>query len=194
MLVYATSLTNWDGGWTVGPRYATVIVPFVIFGAGLGWEASRPSIRRVLLPLGAGLGIASVFFTTLTSVLFPHLPPEHVNPVFEIILPLWRDAFTPHSLGRWLFGLEGRAAQAPFLAVLGAIVVYLAWVASGRFLPSRASVARALGSSAAALVVVAIVLYQGSLPRTKPQRVVDAGTAWIRKTIWEPPAPRAKAP
>jgi hypothetical protein len=188
MIVYVGSLTNWYAGWTVGPRYAAVIVPFLIFSMALAWRASSPAAKRLVLPIAAGLGVASILITTLTSVLFPHLPPEHKNPFFEIILPLWRDAFTPHSLGRALFGLEGRAAQIPFLAVLGALLLYLVWVGSGSFLRARDGTNKftAAASSAAALLVVGIALYLGSLPRTEPRRIVDAGSSWIRKTIWEP--------
>lgn len=198
MIIYTGSLINWDGGWTVGPRYMTVIVPFLFFSLGLAWRASSPGAKSAFLPIGAGLAVVSVLVMTLTSVLFPHLIPEPRNPFFEIILPLWRDAFTPHSLGRALFGLEGRAAQLPFVIVLGALVLYLVWVGSGRFLVAREGNRRpwgaALAASGAALLIVGGALYLGSIPRTQPRRVVDVGSAWIRSTVWEPRPPRAAAP
>jgi hypothetical protein len=201
MIVYVGSLLNWYAGWTVGPRYTTSMVPFLIFSLGLAWRESGPAARRVLLPLGVSLGIVSVVITTLTSVLFPHLPPQHKNPFFEIILPLWRDAFTPHSLGRAALGLEGRADQIPFLLVLGALLLYLVWVGSGSFLRAREALdARrdvrfprlsSAASGAAALLLVGLTLYIDSWPRTQPRHIVDAGNAWIRRTIWEP---RPQAP
>jgi len=198
MIVYVGSLTNWYAGWTVGPRYMTVIVPFLTFSLGLAWRASSAASKRLLLPIATGLGVVSILLTTLTSVLFPHLPPEHKNPFFEIILPLWRDAVTPHTLGRALFGLEGRAAQLPFCAVLGALLLYVVWVGSGSFLRAREGSAGAprtsrIASSAAALLIAGLALYFGSIPRTEPRRIVDVGSAWIRNTIWEP-RPPSEAP
>lgn len=195
MIVYVGSLTNWYAGWTVGPRYAAAIVPFLFFSLGLAWRTMSLAGKRAVVPIAAGLGIVSILITTLTSVLFPHLPPEHKNPFFEIILPLWRDAFTPHSLGRALFGLDGRADQLPFLAVLGVLLLYIAWVGSGSFLRPRDTKSKfvAAASAVAALFIVGIWLYLGSLPRTEPRRIVDAGNAWIRKTIWEP-RPKSEPP
>jgi hypothetical protein len=188
MIVYVGSLINWYGGWTVGPRYATAMVPFLIFSLGLAWQASSPATRRFVVPIAAGLGVASVLITTLTSVLFPHLPPDYKNPFFELILPLWRDAITPHSLGRVGLGLEGRADQIPFLAVLGALLLYIVWVGSGSFLRERDEMSRLTGavSSIAAVALAAITLYFGSLPRTDPPRNAATVSAWIRKSVWEP--------
>lgn len=187
MLVYACSLVNWDAGWTVGPRYTTVIVPFVIAGLALAWRELGPRARRAVLPLGVGLGMISILLMTPTSVLFPHLPPECRNPVYEIIWPLWRDGITPTSLGRLWFGLSGRADQAPFLLSLGAISLYLVWIASGGFLSPRggtgARVLSALG--AAAIVAAALPLY--AIARTEPRQTLETGTAWLRGTVWEPP-------
>jgi hypothetical protein len=193
MILYASSLVNWDAGWTVGPRYMTALVPFVFTGLALSWEALGDRTRAFVLPLGAGLGIVSVLVMSTTSVLFPHLPPEYKNPVAEVIWPLWRDGITPHSLGRHLFGLEGRADQIPFLAVLTAVLLYLVYVASGGFLSPRPSTSRRVASSAAAVAIAALLLGLGTIPRTEPARVVEAGTAWLRRSIWEPPLAKTQA-
>jgi len=192
MIVYAGSLVNWDAGWTVGPRYMTVVVPFVVFSMGLCWKALSQRAKAVLLPIGIGLGIASVVMMTMTSVLFPHLPPEYKNPAFELIWPLWRDGITPHNLGRSLFGWSGRAAQAPFVIVLGAVLLYLVWVASGSFLHPRPSVGRRIASAAGAIAIAALFLGLASIPRTEAKSVVQTGTQWIRRSVWEPPIAAAQ--
>jgi hypothetical protein len=186
MIIYAGSLINWDAGWTVGPRYMTVIVPFVVFGMALAWEAIGERARKIALPVSIGLGIAAILLTAPASVLFPHLPPEYKNPVFEIIWPLWRDGITPHSLGRSLLGLSGRSDQVPVLTILAALLVYLVWVASGRYEAPRPPAMKSALRAGVALVTAAATLWLASLPRTEPRRTVDTGTAWIRTTIWEP--------
>jgi hypothetical protein len=186
MVVYASSLVNWDAGWTVGPRYMTVIAPFALFSLGLAWAALGPRAKAALLPIGVGLGIASVVLMTPTSVLFPHLPPAYKNPVFELIAPLWRDGITPHNLASDLLGWTGRSAQAPFVFILGAILLYLVWIASGASLnPRPAAPRRALSSAIAVLIAISFV-YTASIPRTARKLDIDPVTSWVRTSIWEP--------
>src|SRR5262249_20484621 len=37
MLLFISSMSFWRGGWCVGPRYVTVVAPFLTFGLALGW-------------------------------------------------------------------------------------------------------------------------------------------------------------
>lgn len=187
MIGYAISLVNWDGGWTIGPRYMTVVVPFVVFSMGLAWVELGPAAQRLVLPLVGGLGIVSVLVMTMTSVLFPHFPPEYANPAYELIWPLWRDGLTPYSFGRRWLGLAGHTEQIPFLLVLGALVAYVVWVSSGAWIrPARRPVV-AVGSAAAALFVVVGLLRLGTVVHTDPPVLVQVGTAWIRTAVWFPP-------
>ncbi len=188
MLVYAVSLVNWDAGWTVGPRYATCAVPFLVFGMALVWPTLKPAASRVLLPILAALGLVSVMVMTLTSVVFPHIPPDYTNPVYEIIWPLWRDGITPYSFGqRWL-GLAHRWDQIPFVIVLGGVLGYLLWASAGSFTRPHAArwLLRAVSVGLCALIVAAC-LRLGKIPKTVPSTIVEQGSAWMRRAVWWPP-------
>jgi hypothetical protein len=197
MLLYVFSLANWDGGWTVGPRYVTVIVPFCIYSVALSWMALGGRARQILLPLLAGTGALSALVMSTTSVMFPHLPPDLKNPVRDLVWPLWRDAITPYNLGlRWLH-LTGRAAQLPFLIVLALVLLYLIAAASGW----RSFRRRAWWSIPSVAVAAAIVLAGPKLgARTEAESAerVRAGAEWVRGSVWYPPiaaAPvRVRAP
>jgi len=187
MLLYACSLTNWDAGWTVGPRYASVMVPFAFYSLALAWEKLGTWARRIALPLGAGLAVIGVLSTSLTSAMFPHLPPEYGNPVYEIIWPLWRDGFAPMSLGTVWFGWTGRLVQVPFAIVIALLLLYLVR-AGGRKIGPRWW-AGMIGSAAVCAIVL-IGLRVGTIARTTQPGLIDAATRWIRTQVWYPPLPK----
>lgn len=194
MLLYNTSLVNWTGGWTVGPRYVTVIVPFLVFALALWLRELKPPRRHVLLAVVGGLALPSIVVTTATSTMFPHLQPDYENPVFECIWPLWRDGITPHSLGRWLAGLEGHANQAPFVVVVGLLLGGVVWVVARAWRTGRMPWLR---SAAAVGVVVGVAsgsLWVQSLPESENQRRVEHGMSWLKKRVWEPPIPGVTPP
>lgn len=194
MLLYNVSLINWAAGWTVGPRYVTVIIPFVLFAYALWMREMKATRRNVMLSIAAGLGISSVAVTTSTSTMFPHLQPDYDNPVFECIWPLWRDGLTPRSLGRWAANLSGHADQAPFLVIVGLLLVGMlllvgrAWHRGARaWLQSGVGVALALSLASATLWVQ-------SLPASKDQKIVQRGSHWLRMRVWDPPVEGTRRP
>lgn len=194
MLLYNVSLINWAGGWTVGPRYITVIVPFVLFALGVALMQTTPRWRRWLMAACIGLGIPSVVVTAATSVMFPHLQPEYANPVFECIWPLWRDGFVPRSVGQVLLGLEGRAAQIPFLAVVAALLVWLVVIVALAWRGRPRAWLGAVGGVVAVVAIATTVVWTQSLPRTEDKRRVDHGMRWLRTKVWEPPPPGLRQP
>ncbi|MDZ4063748.1 MAG: hypothetical protein U1E22_03675, partial [Coriobacteriia bacterium] len=192
MLLYNVSLVNWDAGWTVGPRYVTVLVPFVMFSLALLLREVSARIRGTLLAGVAGLGISSVVVMVSTSTMFPHLQPDYDNPWFECIWPLWRDGFTPRSLGRWAAGLSGHGDQAPLLVVVSALVLGML-VTVGRSVlsldRSRWRWVRSLGAVSIAVLVACGTLWLQSVPETEDKRRVEHGNQWLRTRVWEPPPP-----
>lgn len=186
LLLYGVSLINWDAGWTVGPRYVTAAMPFTLFSIGLWWLELGPRGRAVLLVALAGLGASSILVMVGAGVMFPHLQPGFVNPLLDSIWPLWRDAITPHSVGRWLFGWHGRMDQLPVVSAVAVLIAYLLLVA-GR----ACRLGRRPFAGAAAGVLAAVAIASGSIgvmtiPRTRDPRVLAEGTRFLRTFVWEP--------
>jgi len=129
MIVFVSSLTFWRGGWSVGPRYITVMLPFVLPPCA----AAIAELRRRPLVLGAACG-AIVFAVVVyagSAATFPYWPDSLALPLYDVTLRLWRDGgVAPNIANEW--GMFGLLSVAPYLAaVVGltgwAIVRLVGW-------------------------------------------------------------------
>jgi hypothetical protein len=150
-VAFVSSIIFWRGGWQVGPRYITAMLPFLMvpIAVTVAWAERRWVARSVVVGL-IGVG---VFVYTLSSAMFPHFPEKFKNPVFELVLPLIGGGHAPYNAG-WLLGLRGFASLFPYLLlVLGTWI----WVAC----PSKQDRRSALVAS---LVAAAILLIYSTFP------------------------------
>ena len=145
-LAFVSSINFWRGGWQVGPRYITAMLPFLLVpvAVALTWAERRWIARSVTVGL-VGVGI---FVYGLSSALFPHFPEKFKNPVFELVLTLIGDGHAPYNAG-WLVGLRGFASLFPYLLLL---LVTWVWVAY----PAREHRKSAIAGSLLALAIVSI--------------------------------------
>ena len=93
---------GWHGGWTLGPRYLVVMLPFLAFAMVF------TDLRNLQFGLLLGLSFLQVFI----GVAFcPYVPEQIVNPLFEFLLPLVKYGYTAVNL-LILYGLD------PLIALL----------------------------------------------------------------------------
>jgi hypothetical protein len=114
-----STLTDWVGGWSLGPRYLTLIYPLLAYLLVDWLECLSPPSRKVLLPLLL-LGVTWSVLLHLAAMLTWSMPP-HWNFLFFPVLELpayliFRGAFAPN-----LFAWSG----VPVLITLG-LLVFLA--------------------------------------------------------------------
>lgn len=81
--LFVSSMIYWDGGWTVGQRHLTPMIPFLIAPAALLMERFAAARNT-----GAGLVAASIIYTGLATLVFPHLPESFANPFHDLTVPL----------------------------------------------------------------------------------------------------------
>jgi hypothetical protein len=144
-LVFVASLAVEFGraGWSVGPRYIAVAMPFLAMLAAAGLEfCARHDALRVpayaLVMIGVGVHV-------LAATTYPHWPVAFANPLFEVAIRSIREGHAPHSLGT-LVGLRGLASLAPlYLAV---VVLALALLATTRRLVLEMALAALLATFA----------------------------------------------
>ena len=189
MVCFLAALPNWHAGWVVGPRYISVVAPFLTAALAYAWRATRH--RFALSAVAAGLVIPSVVLNVVSGAVYPHYPEVFDNPVFDLTFPLIRDGYAPYSLG-WLLGLRGAWSLVPLaLFVAGALACAL----GGDDPRPR----RRLAHAGIALVIAALFLLPLSRYGRRPNPAEAAAAAFVRAT-WEPPpvAPpaerRAKSP
>lgn len=177
-LLFISSINFWRGGWSVGPRYITVMLPFLLPPVAAAVAAAAGARRRTLL-LGAAAGAIAVGVVVYaaSAATFPHWPDRYRLPLYEVTFRLLGEGLAAPSVGSAL-GLPGAAGAAPYAALVAGL---LGWAIA------RAGGWRALAIAAG--VAAAVVGAYSWLPRTPGgeaayQRVVrpavEAGAAAAR--------------
>ena len=166
-VLFISSINFWRGGWEVGPRYITAMLPFLLppIAAVLDDWRRRP----VRFGLAAGLVGVGVAIYVLSSVTFPYWPDSVRHPLYDVTLRLLGDHLTAPNLGSAL-GVGGIAGVVPYLAVVFGALGAAIWRAAG---------ARSL--ALAAVVTAGILAGYGVLPRGEPR--ADAAYRSVRAAV-----------
>ncbi len=134
-------MNNWDGGWSLGPRYLVVLVPFIAVASAIGLDriANRRSVLGHTLALGTGA--ASLAIGGTLSVYYPHLPPEIDWPMAHLMPALAAADLAPHSFAE-LMGFSGLFTMAPLVLLgFGALGWATRWTRDGVVLLSAFAIA-----------------------------------------------------
>jgi hypothetical protein len=158
-------------GWSVGPRYMTLAMPFVGWLAAIGLEAAKRNRLTHILSLALVIASAAVFVVGGTT--FPHWPDRLINPLYDLVFPLLGRGYAVHSLGTAV-GLGGLLAILPLYLFAVVAILWLLGLLERRLLPRIALVC-----GLAALLVLGHRMF----PKTDPHQV----NPWpMIHTIWEP--------
>jgi len=150
-LAFISSLVPpfWRGGWQMGPRYITAVLPFLMVPIAVAVSAAET--KWVLRSLVVGMIAAAIVIYTLSCAQFPHFPEKFHNPLYELTFRLIGDGLAPPNAG-WFIGLRGFASLVPYLLLVGGLIVWIA-------VPSREH----RRSGIAGLVVAAALIASYSL-------------------------------
>jgi hypothetical protein len=127
-ILFITSITFWRGGWGVGPRYITVMLPFLLplVAAALQAWCERPLVVGAV----SGTIVSSVVIYCLAQVTFPYWPDSLKNPFVETTLRLLADNAVAPNVGSAL-GITGIVGTLPYLATVGGLLGLALWRAGG---------------------------------------------------------------
>ncbi len=126
-------MNNWRGGWTVGPRYLALTLPFLGWAAVEGGRVLHRRMPRTTDAFAIGTTAAGIVASGTMSVYYPHVPEAFTRPLPQLIRPLIRHDFAPLNAGTWLAAaldwapFVGSASMMP-LAVLALLA--LGWMAT----------------------------------------------------------------
>lgn len=166
-ILFISSLNFWRGGWQMGPRYITAMLPFAMIPVAVGmtaldkrWYTRGPAI---------GLMLVGIVIYTLSCAEYPHFPERFKNPLYEVTFRLIGDGYAPYNLG-YVFGLRGFWSLLPLFAVIAAFLGYVV-------MPTR----RHWRSAALAVGVAAVIIASYSTAdRAKNKRAADrAYKHWV---------------
>ena len=118
-VLFVSSINFWRGGWNVGPRYITAMLPFMLplVGAALMWMKQRPT----LLAIACGMIMAGVVVYGLSSATFPYWPDSMPDPLYEVTFRLLGDDAVAPNVGQ-LSGLSGVITVLPLLVLIQALL------------------------------------------------------------------------
>ena len=118
-ILFISSINFWRGGWSVGPRYITVALPFALPPIVAQLDAWRG--RWIAQAIAAALCIVGITIFTLTSATFPYWPEGFANPFYELVLRMLGDGLVAPNLGTWI-GLPALVSLIPLAVILGALL------------------------------------------------------------------------
>ena len=165
-LLFISSLNFWRGGWQMGPRYVTAMLPFLLPPIAVAVTAADR--RWPLRALAVGAVLVGVVIYAVSAALYPHWPDRFDNPLYEVTFRLLGDGRAPYNL-LWATGLRGWVTLLPYLAVLAAVIVWIA-------VPSRA---RLLSGAVGAGLAAAVIALYSLAPRSHATDDWRAYTCWV---------------
>ena len=187
-LYFQCSQALWRGGWVLGPRYVTALVPFAAIAAAHGLAALRGSaggLGRLALAVAGPIAIA---FTGLASAVSQGFPFAFYNPLVEAVAPLLAHGYVARNPAMAL-GIPGPWSALPYFVALAAGALWVVWLAvpAAQPLPSR------LASAALALLLA--FAGGGALWHAGPGRTpaTDAEVRFLMAS-WTPPKPPGSRP
>ena len=114
-VLFVSSINFWRGGWGVGPRYITAMLPFLLPMVAAQLQAWKD--RPLLLGAAASTFVIAVIIYCASSITFPYWPDNLNNPFGNVILRLLGEGLVAGNLGSAL-GLGAIASVVPFVALI----------------------------------------------------------------------------
>jgi hypothetical protein len=128
-LYFIWSIVFWRGGWEVGPRYITAMLPFLVPLVAVGIEELRRYPRAIELACGAI--VTSVTIYVLAAATMPYWPDGLKNPLYDLTFRLLGDNAVAPSLGS-ACGIPGLLGVLPALAAAAGVTGWAIVRVAGR--------------------------------------------------------------
>jgi hypothetical protein len=117
-LLFISAINFWRGGWGVGPRYITALLPFLLppIAAMLQTWRHRPLLFGAV---SATILVGAVVYT-LSSATFPYWPDRFEHPLYDVTFRLLGEDLVAPNLGSAI-GVSGVLGIVPYVALVAAL-------------------------------------------------------------------------
>jgi len=175
----------WRGGWVVGPRYITAMVPFAALAVAHGIDALPSWPRRIAAWILGTSGVVATVVTGLCSAVSQGFPIGVHNPLNEVVGPLLKLGWVARNPLMEL-KVPGVWSGLPYFAALAAGCVWMAVLAAAEA-PLRGW-KRFVGPGLLLLLATVAVANLWRIQGPRPQSVRDECIDFLTST-WTPPHP-----
>lgn len=123
-ILFLSAFSDWEGGWSMGPRHLVPILPFLATAVLFQVGKTRGELRNGLVWFLAVFSLIAITLTFIGTVTFPYLPKEFKNPLYDLSWQLlFRGKLAP-TIGE-LCGLEGFYRFIPLIIPVGVLMAIL---------------------------------------------------------------------
>ncbi|MBA3456180.1 MAG: hypothetical protein H0T42_23980 [Deltaproteobacteria bacterium] len=127
-LLFISSINFWRGGWGVGPRYITAMLPFLLPAIAAQLQAWKG--KPIVIGIAAGTIVTGVAIYSLANVTFPYWPDSVKNPLVEVAFRLLGDGLFGPNAGSAL-GLTSWFGALPYLVLIAGLLGWAIQRAAG---------------------------------------------------------------
>src|SRR6185295_3499168 len=102
-LLLNASFHYWEGGWSMGPRYLSAMLPFASLAFGAVWMRATPVWRWILM----GVLVLSIVISVLSASVGMEVPDKFDGTLIEYVLSRALHG-TSHAIPSLYFGWRSR--------------------------------------------------------------------------------------
>ncbi|RJP58138.1 MAG: hypothetical protein C4541_08905 [Candidatus Auribacter fodinae] len=182
--LFASSVVDWRGGWTTGPRYYLPAIPFMLIAI-----ISRPWFvflkRRRWFPVLPVLFMTALVWSVIHCVAvasaYPFIPELIVQPLWEFAVPLLAKGYVSPNIGTSI-GLKGVVSLIPLYMVIIIIIIWcscLKW----KLLAHKRMYLSLCAAAATALSLTAVSSFQVPPDRIEKHIIMNYIYRYIDKPV-----------
>lgn len=141
--LFLSGFSDWEGGWSMGPRHLIPLLPFWITAIVFLFGKAEKKTGSRLVVIVTPLILVSVVFMFMGTSVFPYFPKEFKNPLYELSRLFILEGRVAPNISQ-LVGWSGIFSLLPLVVMIIILLVILVYDLS--YLFSRSAAGRLLFS------------------------------------------------
>jgi len=122
--LFLSSFSDWEGGWSIGPRHLVPILPFLVTAVLFQIGRARGVFKTGLIWFLSIFSLVAIILTFIGTVTFPYFPKVFQNPLYDLSWQLLIRGKLAPTIGE-LCGLTGFWRLLPLIILVGVLITIL---------------------------------------------------------------------